>query len=83
MVVQGARDKGPDWMVTVEVEKVVVATERGDGLDLGDEGEQRPGCPLVLLPMSVPRSPAHGKEHTHCSLNLAYPCLSLPTCKSK
>lgn len=74
MAVQGACGKDPDWTVA-ELEKVVVSTDRGDGLDLGHEGKQRPayssGTSFHVSPMI-----SGTQERTHPLLS--HPGLSLP-----
>lgn len=75
VVIQGAYDKDPDWMVAGELEKVVVSTDRGDGLDLEHEGKQRPayssGTSFHVSPMI-----SGTQERLHQLLS--HPGLSLP-----
>lgn len=60
----------------------MVPKEFGDGLDMGDKGEQRPAYPSDTSFYVSPDGLQHpGKKYTHCSLNLASPCLSLLSCK--
>lgn len=56
VVVQGACDKGPDWMVAVELEKVVMGQIWGMR-----EGRSLP-VPWALTSLSVPWAPAPRKD---------------------
>lgn len=60
----------------------MVPKEFGGGLDVEGGGSAEAHPPLRHLLPCESSSSWGGKKHTHCSLNLASPCLGFPICKT-